>query len=67
MSTKRMKVYICDYCEKIEAPKVVAYYGDVFTTKPDGWISKCRMDLCPTCGSNFRKVMEGKSDESVSE
>ena len=68
MSTKIMKVYICDYCGKIEAPRL-AYcgLGDVFKTRPDGWERKCKMDLCSTCAENFTKAMEGKNNESVSE
>lgn len=68
MSTKIMKVYICDYCGKIEAPRL-AYcgLGDVFKTKPDGWEHICKMDLCFTCAVNFTKAMEGKNNESISE
>lgn len=68
MSTKFMKVYICDYCGKIEAPRL-AYsgLGDVFKTEPKDWTHVCKMDLCPTCGENFTKAMEGKNNERISE
>lgn len=67
MSTKIMKVYVCDYCGKIEPPEYHYGFGDVIKTAPHKWIHKCKMDLCPTCGNNFAKVMEGKTNESVSE
>lgn len=67
MSTKIMKVYICDYCGKIESPEYYCGLGDVIKTKPHGWIRKCKMDLCANCGENFTKAMEGKTNESISE
>lgn len=67
MSTKIMKVYICDYCGKIEPPQVVCGFAGVYKTKPEGWKHICKMDLCSTCAENFTKAMEGKNNESVSE
>lgn len=67
MSTKIMKVYICDYCGKIEAPEYHYGFGDVIKCAPNKWIHKCKMDLCSTCGENFTKAMEGKTNERVSE
>ena len=65
MSTKFMKVYVCDYCGKV-APREIHYcgLGDVIRTTPDGWMRKCKMDLCPTCGSNFANFMEGKKEDA---
>ena len=67
MSTKFMKVYICDYCGKIKKPRVAFDGFDLFKMAPKHWIHTCKMDLCPTCGENFTKAMEGKNNESISE
>jgi DNA-directed RNA polymerase subunit RPC12/RpoP len=68
MSSKFMKVYICDYCGKIEAPRLAfCGLGDVFKTAPKDWMHVCNMDLCSTCGRNFVKLMGGNDNESVSE
>ena len=68
MSTKFMKVYICDYCHKL-APRETAYcgIGDIIKVAPKGWKRFGSMDLCPTCAANFKNAMEGNSNESISE
>ena len=64
MSVKRMRVYICDVCSK-SAPEETHYcFGDMYKTAPDGWRRIAKMDLCPTCGDNFTKMVEGKKENA---
>ena len=62
MSTKFMKVYICDYCGKMEPQRIFCDYGDIIKLSPSKWKHICKMDLCSTCAVNFTKAMEGKNN-----
>lgn len=70
MSRKWTRVYICDWCQTIERPKVYYQYIGIdmysFKDGPRGWQRVGKMDLCDKCFAKFSKIMgEGEEKDNA--
>lgn len=55
---KRMKVYVCNICDKIEQPLWTLDSGGGYEVPPKRWFENRDFHMCDECYRAFKKLKE---------